>query len=58
MDVKDFYLNNQIVRSEYILIQPSVIPQAFLDKYKLKYKVHNGYIFARVTKGVYGILEV
>ena len=32
-----------------------MIPQEFVKKYNLKDKVHNGYIMARVTKGVYGI---
>ena len=30
-----------------------IIPQEFLNKYNLKDKAHNGYIFAQVTKGVY-----
>ena len=33
----------------------SMIPQELVDKYNLKYKVHNVYILSRVTKGVYGI---
>ena len=32
-----------------------MIPQAFMYKYNLKDKAHNGYIFVRVTKGVYGL---
>ena len=35
MDVKDIYLNNQMDRVEYIIIQISMIPQEFLDKYNL-----------------------
>ena len=30
-----------------------MISQEFVDKYNLKDKVHNGYTFARVTKGIY-----
>ena len=37
------------------MIQISMIPQEFLDKYNLKGKSHNGYIFARVNKGIYGL---
>ena len=55
MDVKYFYLNNQIYRAEYITIQISMIPNVFLEKYNFKEKSHNGYIFARVTKGMHGI---
>ena len=38
MYVKDFYLNNQIDRDEYIMIQLSMIPQEFVEKYNLAYK--------------------
>ena len=36
-------------------MQISTIPQEFVDKNTLKDKVHNGYIFNRVTKEMYGI---
>ena len=42
-------------RSEYIMIQISMIPQEFIDTYNLKDKVHNVYISARVTKEMYGL---
>ena len=42
-------------RAEYIMIQISMIPQEFVEKYNLKENTYNGYIFARVTKGMYGI---
>ena len=32
-----------------------MIPQEFVDKYNLKGKAQNGYIFERVTKGMYVI---
>ena len=37
------------------MIQISIIPQEFVDKYNLKGKANNGYIFTRLTKGMYGI---
>ena len=52
MDIKGFYLNNQMDRDKYILIQLSMIPQEFVEKYNLKEKAHNGYTYARVTKGM------
>ena len=55
MDVKYFYLNKQMERAEYITIYISMIPQEFVDKYNLTEKSHNGYIFTRVTKGMYGL---
>ena len=38
-----------------MLLQISVIPKEFIDKYNLNYKVHNIYIYAGVTKGMYGL---
>ena len=35
------------------MIQISMIPKQFVEKYNLTEKAHNGYIFARVTKGIY-----
>ena len=55
MDVKYLYLNNQMDRDEYIMIQISMIPQEFVEKYNLAEKSHNGYIYARVTNIMYGI---
>ena len=46
MDVKYLYLRNQMDRAEYIMIHISMIIQEVLDKYNLKEKAHNGYIFA------------
>ena len=37
------------------MINMSMIPQEFVEKYNLKGKAHNRYIFAQVTKWVYGI---
>ena len=31
VDVKDFYLNNQMDRDEYTIIQISMIPQEFVE---------------------------
>ena len=54
MDVKYFYLNNQMDRDEYSMINLSMIPHEFVEKYNLAEKSHNGYIYARVTNGMYG----
>ena len=32
-----------------------MITQEFVDKYNLQEKSHNGYIYERVTKGMYGL---
>ena len=51
MDVNDFYLNNQMGRGKYIMIQLLMIPQEIIEKYNLTEKSHNGYIYAKGNKG-------
>ena len=53
MGVNNFYLNNQMDNDKYITIQILMIPQEFVEKCNLTEKSHNGYIYARVTKGMY-----
>ena len=55
MDVKYFYLNNQMDRDKCIMIQILMIPQEFVERYNLAEKAHDGYIYAMVTKGMYGL---
>ena len=55
MNVKYFYLDNQMDRDKYIMIQLSMTPQEFVVKYNLAEKAHNRYIYTRVTNGLYGI---
>ena len=39
------------------MIQMAMITQEFVDKYNIQEKSHNGYICARITKGMYGLLQ-
>ena len=39
------------------MIQISMIPQEFLEKYNLAEKSHNRYIYARISKGMYGLSQ-
>ena len=39
------------------MIQISMIPQEFVDKYNLTEKANNGCIFERVAKGMYGLQQ-
>ena len=41
-------------RDKYTMIQISRIPQEFFEKYNLAEKAHNGYIYEKATKGMYG----
>jgi hypothetical protein len=55
MDVTNFYLNTPLDRPEYVKIPVNLIPQEIVEEYKLKDKVHNGFVLAIVEKGMYGL---
>jgi len=55
MDIKDFYLNTPMSRSEYMFIPVNLIPQAIMDLYNLSPLVHKGKIYVEITKGMYGL---
>ena len=45
LDLKDFFLASLMSKEEYMHISIKYIPANILKKYKLKKKVHNGYIY-------------
>jgi hypothetical protein len=55
MDIKDFYLNTNLPRPEYMKIPISMIPQSIIDQYHLLAIVHNGYVYVEINKGMYGL---
>ena len=54
-DLKDFYLGTPLDRYEYIRIPLSFIPQAIINLYNLTAIAINGYVWAEVRKGMYGL---
>ena len=55
-DVKNFYLNTPMERSEYMKIPLSHIPDEIITEYSLKNKVHrDGAIYIEIKKGMYGL---
>ena len=55
MDISNFYLNNDLPRVKYIRFPRKTIPDEFMDHYDLHDKVIDGYIYAAVYKGMYGL---
>ena len=55
MDIKDFYLNNDMSRYEYMRIPINQIPQRIMALYKLAPLVHNGAVYVEIRKGMYGL---
>jgi hypothetical protein len=56
MDLKDFYLKNDLPGFEYVFFLASVIPEEFYEQHNDKIHVtSNGHVYARVEKGMYGL---
>ena len=56
-DLKDFYLQIPMERSEYVHIKLSDIPQEFIEEYNLTQSVQNGWIYFEILQGFYGLLQ-
>ena len=54
-DVKHFYLETPMDRYEYMRIPARIIPQTFIDAYKLQPKIYKGPIYMEIRKGMYGL---
>ena len=59
VDIKDFYLNTPLDEAdfEYIRININDIPATIMTQYHLHDKIHKGYVYAQVRKGMYGMKQ-
>ena len=55
IDIKDFYLNTLLPRSEYLSIPLKFLSPAMLIKYNLKPYVDNGHVLFEVLRSMYGL---
>jgi hypothetical protein len=56
IDIKNFYLNMQMARYEYVRLKIDDIPQEIILQYNLKKKVDaDGYVYIEIKKGMYGL---
>ena len=58
-DVKNYYLKTDLAPEDWVYIRIAVhlVPEAIMDFYNLWDKVHNGYVYAVVQKGMYGLKQ-
>jgi hypothetical protein len=54
-DIKDFYLNTEMKRYEYMRLAISLIPQEIIEQYNLMDLVVDGYVYIEIRKGMYGL---
>ncbi|GAX27152.1 hypothetical protein FisN_13Lu334 [Fistulifera solaris] len=55
LDLKDYYLGTILGNLEYIRIPVSILSQHIIDHYNLEPLIHNGFVYAAVSKGMYGL---
>ena len=55
IDIKNFYLGTPMERYEYVKIKVELIPEEIITQYDLQKKIHNGFIYCEVRKGMYGL---
>ena len=55
INIKDFYLNNDLPTTEYICIPINIIPDDIHQQYELHKHEVDGYVYATVDKGMYGL---
>lgn len=54
-DIKDFYLNTPMEIYEYMRIRVEDIPADIINRYELDSKIHNGFVYVEIRKGMYGL---
>ena len=57
VDVKRFYLNNAMAKHEYYKIDLSIILQYIINKYNLMENETNSFLYVRLDKGMYGLVQ-
>lgn len=57
LDIKDFFLCSERPELKFMKIPWKLIPEDIRQKYQLYSKVHKGYIYMRINKGMYGLKQ-
>ncbi len=57
LDLKDFFLATPMQRPEYMRVPYKYFPSDIRKKYNLDLLVHDGYIYVRIKKGMYGLKQ-
>ena len=57
IDIKDFYLNTQMDRPEFMRLKLSDIPDNIIELYKLSDIAHDGSVYVRIQKEMHGLSQ-
>lgn len=56
-DLKDFFLSSPMHKPEYMRMQLKYIPEDIKIRYNLDTIAHNGYVYIKINKGMYGLKQ-
>jgi hypothetical protein len=57
VDLKDFYLGTPMARYKYMHVPIWMLPDAIIDQYNLHPLFHNGYVYVKIRRGMYGLTQ-
>ena len=57
LDIKDFFLTSIMPDAEYMKIPEKFLTQDIIAKYGLRNKIHKGYVYCKIEKGMYGLKQ-
>ena len=55
IDIENFYLNTPLDHFEYTQLPLNLIPAEIIQHYNLHHIQHNGWIYIKIQKGMYGL---
>ena len=55
MDISNFYLGSPMDEPEYMRMPFNLMPEKIINKYQLKDKEHDGWVYIKIVKGMYGL---
>ena len=56
-DLKNFYLGTPLPTARYMKMKLDILPEEVIEKYGLRKIAHNGWVYIRIKKGMYGLPE-
>jgi hypothetical protein len=55
LDLKKFYLKTPLPTARYMRMKLDILPEEIIAKYNLRAIVHNGWVYFKIKRGMYGL---
>ena len=56
-DISNMYLNSFLPESEYVKFKVELIPPNIIKHYNLEPLIHNGHVYVKINKAIYGLKQ-